>query len=562
MRALARLAAALALLAAPLAALRSQEPAAPAAPDSARLRQRVDSIFGRFSGTDRPGCAVGVSRSGTILLERGYGMADLESGRTITPETIFESGSVAKQFVAATIVLLSQEGKLSLDDKLRRHLPELSPWADSITLRQMLGHISGLRDQWTLFEIQGRSLGLVAHSLRDVLELAKRQQRLNFAPGTQWLYSNMGYILAGLVVQRASGDSLAVASRRLLFEPLGLTHTGWRTDFRTVVPGRAQAYRPGQGGYVLDMPFSLVYGSGGMLTTVGDWLRWNDLLTADRVGRPGTAALLATAATLPDGRSTGYGLGLMPTRETGGLGEEIGHGGSTGGYRTFLARYPESGVSVAVLCNRGDANAQSLARAVVRAVLGAPTPAAPPTARLTAEAVNRWAGLYRDSVTGEVIRLAGRDSVLVQGFGSGGQVWVPEDSARFHRLAAPGDRVAVRQVGARREVRRDTVGAFTWVIVPPATPTPAQLGAYVGAYTSPELGVTHAVALRGDTLRLEVPGEDAQPLLPMDADGFRSSGGGVQLTFTRDRRGQVDGFEVFAGRVLHLRFDRVSAARR
>jgi hypothetical protein len=98
--------------------------------------------------------------------------------------------------------------------------------------------------------------------------------------------------------------------------------------------------------------------------------------------------------------------------------------------------------------------------------------------------------------------------------------------------------------------------------VPPATPTPAQLGAYAGAYTSPELGVTHAVALRGDTLRLEVPGEDAQPLVPMDADGFRSAGGGVQLTFTRDRRGQVDGFEVFAGRVLHLRFDRVAAARR
>jgi CubicO group peptidase (beta-lactamase class C family) len=291
-------------------------------------------------------------------------MADLESGRPITAETIFESGSVAKQFVAATMLLLEQSGRLSLDDALRRHLPELPAWADSITLRQMLGHTSGLRDQWTLFEIQGRPLGVVAHRLGDVLALATKQQRLNFAPGTQYLYSNMGYILAGLVVQRASGESLAVATRRLLFEPLGLTHTGWRTDFRTVVPGRAQAYDPAPGGtFVLDMPFSFVYGSGGMLTTVGDWLRWNDLLTADSVGRPGTARLMATALTLPGGRSTGYGLGLAPTRATAGLGEEIGHGGSTAGYRTYLARYPAERLSVAVLCNRSDANTTTLARA-------------------------------------------------------------------------------------------------------------------------------------------------------------------------------------------------------
>ena len=531
-----------------------------ATPDSAaaRLRTQVDSIFARYNGTDRPGCAVGLSRNGSVLLERGYGMADLESGRPITPETIFESGSVAKQFVAATLLLLEQSGRLSLDDALRRHLPELPAWADSITLRQMLGHTSGLRDQWTLFEIQGRPLGAVAHKLGDVLELARRQQRLNFTPGTQWMYSNMGYILAGLVVQRASGDSLAALSRRLLFEPLALTRTGWRTDFRTVVPGRAQAYSPGSnGGYTLDMPFSFAYGSGGMLTTVADWLRWNDLLTADRVGRPGTARLMATALTLPDGRSTGYGLGLTTTRATAGLGEEIGHGGATAGYRTYLARYPESGVSVAVLCNRGDANTTALARGVVRAVLGAPVPASPTGVRLPPEMLRRWAGLYRDSVTGEVMQIALRDSTLYAGFGPG-QRMVALDSARY----LVGGRVAdFRRDGARTLARPDSVGPFTAVRVAAASLTPVQLGAYAGAYTSPELGVTHTVALRGDTLRLEVPGEDTQPLVPMDADGFRSLGGGVQITFTRDRRGQVDGFEVFAGRVLRLRFDRQRGAR-
>lgn len=552
MRASPRLLAALAVLAAPLATLHAQDSAA------VRLRARVDSIFARYNGTDRPGCAVGVSRGGTVLLERGYGMADLESGRPITAETVFESGSVAKQFVAATMVILSQQGKLSLDDPLRRHLPELPAWADSVTLREMLQHTSGLRDQWTLFDIQGRPLGLVAHRLSDVLDLAKRQRRLNFAPGTQWLYSNMGYILAGLVIQRASGDSLAVATRRLLFEPLGLIHTGWRTDFRTVVPGRAPAYSPGPGGsFVLDMPFSLVYGSGGMLTTVGDWLKWNDALTADRVGRPGTAALLATPRTLPDGRSTAYGLGLGVGDSGGGL-MEIGHGGATGGYRTYLARYPASGLSVAVLCNRGDANTTQLARATARAALGLAAPAPPAVVRLPEAALRRWEGLYRDSMTGEVMAIAFRDSALYAGFGRG-QRMVALDSARF----IVGGRFAdFRRDGARTLARPDSAGAFTAVQVPAAQPTAAQLAAYIGSYTSAELGVTHGVALRADTLRLETPGEDAQPLLPLDADGFRSVGGGVQLTFTRDRRGQVDGFEVFAGRVLHLRFDRVTVARR
>ena len=544
--------AALALLAAPLTAVHAQDSAL------VRLRAQVDSIFSRYNGTDRPGCAVGASRGGTVLLERGYGMADLESGRPITPETVFESGSVAKQFVAATLVILAQQGKLSLDDPLRRHLPELPPWADSLTLRQMLGHTSGLRDQWTLFELQGRPLGVVAHQMTDVLELARRQQRLNFTPGTHWLYSNMGYILSALVIQRVSGDSLAVTSRGLLFEPLGLAHTGWRTDFRFVVPGRAQAYSPfPDGSFRLDMPFSFVYGSGGMLTTVGDWLRWNDALTADRVGRPGTAALLATPGTLADGRSTGYGLGL----QTGTLGEgitEIGHSGATGSYRTYLARYPASGLSVAVMCNRGDANGTQLARAVARAALGVAPPRPPAGVHVPVDVLRRWAGLYRDSVTGEVMRIALRDSSLYAGFGQG-QRMVPLDSARFLALGRVAD---FRREDGLTRARPDSVGPFGAVQVPSATPTPAQLAAYAGTYASPELGVTNAVLVRADTLRLAVPGADTLTLVPLDADGFRALEGGTQLTFTRDRRRRVNGFEVFAGRVLHLRFDRVAGAAR
>ena len=249
--------------------------AAPGQAGSAELtvRAKVDRVFERWNRSDTPGCAVGVAVGGGPVLIRTYGMADLEDGLKITPDTIFESGSVAKQFTAAAIALLVQEGKLSLDDPVRKYLPEVPDFGPPILIRHFLNHTSGLRSQWSLLSLAGRPTGLTVHSLDEILELVSGQKELNFKPGDEFLYNNTGYALLGIIVRRVSGKSLAEFSQDRLFKPLGMTRTQWRDDFRKIVPGRAAAYSQNRdGGFSANMPFTNVYGNGGLLTTVGDLL--------------------------------------------------------------------------------------------------------------------------------------------------------------------------------------------------------------------------------------------------------------------------------------------------
>jgi CubicO group peptidase (beta-lactamase class C family) len=521
------------------------------------LGGRVDSIFAPYARRDCPGCAVGVSLDGRTVLLRGYGMADLEHDVPITPTTLFEAGSVSKQFVAAAILLLAQEGRLSLDDDLRRWLPELQDFGRPVTIRQVLSHTSGLRDHWTLLDLAGRPTGEVVHTLPEVLALARRQKRLNFEPGTRYLYSNLGYILAGLIVQRASGDSLPAFTRKRLSGPLALASTSWRDDFRRIVPGRAQAYSRASGGrFQLDMPFSQVYGSGGVLTTVEDLLRWNAALDSDRVGRPGLASLLATPIRLRDGRSTDYGLGLGIVDRDGF--QEIRHGGATAGYRAYLTRHPRERLSIALLCNRGDANTDSLARRVAEAVFGfflGQRPAAPPVIELAPEELQSLAGLYRNTVTGEVQRVTVRDGVARHGWG-GGAPLVSLGQARFRTAGLPYTEVRFRRLAGKREMSVGKDEPFEFLEVAEATHARGRSSELAGTYHSAELDVRYSVIARGDTLLLRRPVLREERLVPMDPDGYRAIRSGDQLKFTRDSRGAVNGFEVYAGRVLHLRFTR------
>ena len=203
---------------------------------------RVDRIFARFDRAT-PGCGVGLAKDGRTLYTHGYGSANLEYGVPNTDSTVFESGSVAKQFTAAAIVLLAQDGKLSLDDDIRKYLPEVPSFGGQrITIRNLLTHTSGLRDQWGLLGIEGRGPGTQVHSPMTTLDLVVHQKMLNFPPGSEYLYSNTGYALAEIIVQRVSGKSFSEFTQERLFRPLGMTHTQWRDDFTTVVPNRATAY--------------------------------------------------------------------------------------------------------------------------------------------------------------------------------------------------------------------------------------------------------------------------------------------------------------------------------
>lgn len=341
--------------------------AAPAAGQSAASEKAVDAIFSRWT-TSTPGCAVGVAVRGKPVLMKAYGMADLEHNVPNTPDTIFESGSVAKQFTAMAIMLLVQDGRLSLDDQVRKHIPELPDYGVPLTIRHMLTHTSGLRDWGSIASIAGAPRTTREYTHAHVLDIVSRQKSLNFPPGAQWSYSNTGFNLAAIIVDRVSGMSFAEFSKRRIFQPLGMTSTHWRDDHRRIVKGRAIAYSTASGGYEIEMPFENVHGNGGLLTTVGDLLKWNDNFVTPVVGDVATVAQMATAGKYNDGRNLDYGLGLY-VRPLDGV-KNIYHSGSTAGYRAHLNRFPESQTSVAVLCNASDGEATRAANDVSRLYLG------------------------------------------------------------------------------------------------------------------------------------------------------------------------------------------------
>ena len=321
----------------------------------------VDAIFARWT-TETPGCAVGVSKAGQPVLQKAYGMADLEHEVPNRPDTIFEAGSVSKQFTAAAVLLLAKDGKLSLDDPARKYVPELPDYGAPLTIRHMLQHNSGLRDWGEVAGIAGWPRTTRVHTHAHVLDIVSRQKALNFPSGTQYSYSNTGYNLAAVIVSRVSGKSFAEFSKERIFAPLGMTRTSWRDDYRRVVKDRAIAYSPAQSGFRLNMPFEDVHGNGGLLTTVGDLLKWNNNFAAPKVGDAEFVKVQEDPGTFSNGEPQSYAMGLMVGTHKGV--PEIAHSGSTAGYRAHLTRFPKQQVSVAVLCNVSTGNATQYAMSV------------------------------------------------------------------------------------------------------------------------------------------------------------------------------------------------------
>lgn len=208
----------------------------------------VDRIFARWNHTDSPSCALGVSRNGTPVYTRGYGMANLEYDLAISPASVFHLASVSKQFTALAVLLLAQGGKLTLDDDVRRYVPELPDYGHRITLRHLLTHTSGLRDEWDLLALARGHFDEELITESDVLDVVTRQRALNFVPGAEYLYSNTGFTLAGLVVRRVSGQSLRDFAEARIFAPLGMRRTHFHDDHTMVVKNRTSAYEPGPPG--------------------------------------------------------------------------------------------------------------------------------------------------------------------------------------------------------------------------------------------------------------------------------------------------------------------------
>ncbi len=525
------------------------------------LLRGVDSIFAPWSRTTTPGCAVGVDKGGIPLLRRAYGMANLETGTPWSTNTISESGSVAKQFTAAAVVLLARDGVLSLDDDIVKWIPEVKGFGKTITVRHLLTHTSGLPDRYTLHEVQNRPAGEVDHPNSEVLSVLAGMRELNFEPGEDYEYSNTGYIVAATIVERASGKSLQAFTSERIFRPLGMEDTRWREDHRVVVPGRASAYSGTlTSGYRNDHPFTRVFGSGGLLTTVGDFLKWEAAMQAGAGPWGAVRDSLQRTMRLNEGTGITYALGVSVSIWRGV--QAVTHTGSTGGYRAALSRYPEQNVAVALLCNLGSINpgvtAQRVAALVLDSTLAA-APVDPAAVTVDSAALAGLAGAYYSPRTEKAMILYVTRGTLVDS-ALGNTPLIPLTPSRFqYRGSGRILTVIPAEAGAPLKVQSSAPNTRTieYVAVPRAKPDAAALAAYVGDYRSPELDARIRLSVTRDTLRLERGWQDAQKLVPVYRDGFLFLGSGEIARFERDRRGRITGLVLYAGRVRHLRFERV-----
>jgi len=327
--------------------------------------EAVDEIFAAYDHTDTPGCALGVVQGGELVYARGYGMANLDYGIAITPQSVFRTGSLAKQFTAAAIAIAARDGALSLDDPVRKWIPTLPTYPSDPTIGHMVHHTSGLRDYLTLMSLKGLR-GDDFYTDAEVREVVSRQRELNFTPGAEYLYSNSGYFLLGQIIREATGMSLREYAQEKIFGPLGMTHSHFHDDHNHVVRSRATGYAPEDDGYRISMTTLDMVGDGGVFTSIEDLVHWVNSLNDDSLD-DGLTPLLETRGILNTGDTIPYAFG-QTHGEYRGL-RTVGHGGAFVGFRANITRFPEQGTSFMTICNRADAVPGQLTRRVADVVL-------------------------------------------------------------------------------------------------------------------------------------------------------------------------------------------------
>ncbi|HEV1993355.1 MAG TPA: serine hydrolase domain-containing protein [Candidatus Acidoferrum sp.] len=323
----------------------------------------VDEIFGDLTKAGSPGCALGVYRDGKMVYSKGYGLANLEENVPITPQSVFDIGSTSKQFTAASVLLLEKQGKLSINDDVRKYIPELPDYGQKITVLHLLNHTSGLRDYLTLMDLAGINTDSVTTD-EDALQMIFHQKALNFAPGSDWLYSNTGFFLLSVIVKRVSGKTLREFAAENIFVPLEMTHTQYRDDHTSLIANRALAYdvRERGVGYSLDVSYFEQTGDGAVHTSVEDLLKWDENFYSEQIGGKDFLSEIQERGKLNSGKVLDYSKGLF-IEDYRGL-HTVSHGGAWGGYRAELLRFPERHFSVACLCNLGSAKPSNRAHRV------------------------------------------------------------------------------------------------------------------------------------------------------------------------------------------------------
>lgn len=533
--------------------------------DSAKtLPEQVDEVFAEFDSTTSPGCSLAVIQDSKIIYERGYGMASLDYDIALSPQSVFRIASTSKQFTAMSIALLAEEGTLSLDDDIRKYFPEFPEYDPPVTIRHLVHHMSGIRDYLDLMWLKGYT-DAETYTNEQAVEIIGRQS-LNFNPGDEMLYSNSGYFLLSLIVQKASGKTLREYANEHIFQPLGMHHTHFHDNYREVVKNRADGYEKNkEGKWEISRTTLEMVGDGGVFTTVEDLYLWDQNFYHNKLGKgdPELIQQVLTPGKLNNGEVQNYAFGLGIDQYKGLT--VVRHSGGFVGYRAQLMRFPEQSFSVICLCNTASANPSTLSLKVADIYLAdqftekTPSSTEVQAAKLSEKDLNKLAGHYYSRSEGLARQIQVQEGKLfyVRDSGSKSELlpiaktrfaFVEVPTTELHFELAGGEKVTGMKIVYRNEAPT-VFEAFT-----PVTYLHEQLERFTGSFYSRELDVLHQVSAEKDELVVKMGnGKELIHLKPAFENVFT---GDFALEFAVDPDGQVSGFTLNTGRVRNMKFDR------
>jgi len=538
--------------------------------DQTNKNAEIDKIFSEWDKEDSPGCALGVIQDRKLIYARGYGMANLEYNIPNSPISVFRIASTSKQFTAACIVLLAEQGKLSLSDNLAMFFPDFPDYAKKITLRHLLNHTSGIRDYLTISYLAGLSEDDY-YTDEDIKTWLVNQKDNNFEPGEEFLYSNSGYWLLGQIVAEVSGESLANFARENIFLPLEMNNTHYHNDHKHIVNNRASGYSPeNNGNYSISMTTLDMIGDGGIFTTIEDIKKWDDNFYKQEVGSSDFVKTMLTRGILNNGDTLDYALGLGHG-EYKGL-KTISHGGAFVGFRADIIRFPDEQLSVVIFANRSDANPTEMAYRVADVFLKdrySDRPdeenevfidATPTTISLRNEELEIFCGTYWNSRSfySRKIHLE-NDTLWYFRTENNKNALVPISDNEFQMIGIQGNIRLQFDVNENNErillFKNEDQDPVISVFYETVSYSHDKLKAYSGSYYSSELNVVYDLKMQENKLVLYVKGREFFVLKPVMENLFSIENSG-SFQFKKNLEGNIEEFRLAAGRVKNLLFVR------
>ena len=472
---------------------------------------------------------------------------------------------MSKQFTAAAIVMLAQERKLSLDDEVCKYVPQLPDFGAPITIRQLVHHTSGLRDQWDLLGLAGRRFPSTSSRTTTCCDHVPAED-LNFPPGSKHMHCNTGYTLLAQIVRRVSGQSFREFTTSRIFQPLGMRNTHFRDDHAEIVKNMAYGYVPAKDTFRISITNFDTVGATSLLTTVGDLALWDENFYNPRVGGPEMIRQMLERGKLSSGEQLDYAFGLVIGKYRGLA--TVDHAGGDAGYRSDMIRFPDQHFTAACLCNRADSNPSDLTRKVAEIYMAKDmTPAdkadAGPekTVQPAPEKLAAKVGTYLNAEGDDTLRITLEDGKLRVWPGGG------EDSYEMKALSEDEFRVVVAPVDFKFEplrpgsplrliMKQGDGKPESYEAVPAFTPSASELSSCVGPYYSEEIDPVYVMEIDEGKLALHRLKNKPDTLRPITRDLFAGSVGIIR--FKRNAQGQVSGFVLNGDRVRNMRFQKGS----